>query len=87
MIEKGIYSDLARANADAVRGMQPKVTVWNTDSNAGASADGSMAVIRNMYQMSTINEQMGIMLPEWPFSKMSGNLSDKEKGVNEVSPG
>jgi hypothetical protein len=30
MIEKGIYTQLAKANADAVRGLNPKMTIWNT---------------------------------------------------------
>jgi flotillin len=94
MVEKGIYGQLARANADAVRGMQPKVTVWNTGSNAGGANDGSgsdaAAAIRNTYQMlpplmSTINEQTGITLPEWQFGKLAGHLSDKENGVKEVN--
>jgi flotillin len=84
MVEKGIYGQLAKANADAVRGMQPKVTVWNTGTNAGGSADGSAsgnagdpaAAIRNTYQMlpplmSTIHEQTGITLPEWQFGKLA----------------
>jgi flotillin len=94
MVEKGIYGQLARANADAVRGMQPKVTVWNTGSNAGGANDGSgsdaAAAIRNTYQMlpplmSTINEQTGITLPEWQFGKLAGHLSDKETGVKDVN--
>lgn len=89
MVEKGIYGQLARANADAVRGMQPKVTVWNTGSNAGGANDGSgsdaAAAIRNTYQMlpplmSTINEQTGITLPEWQFGKLAGHLTDRENG-------
>jgi flotillin len=91
MIEKGTYIALAHANADAVRGMQPKVTVWNTGSNADGGND-PMAAIRNMYQMlpplmSTINEQTGITLPEWPFGRMAGNLSGKEGGVNGIGLG
>lgn len=94
MIEKGIYGELARANADAVRGMQPKVTVWNTGSGASGANDGSgsdaAAAIRNTYQMlpplmSTINEQTGITLPEWQFGKLAAHLSDKENGVKVVS--
>jgi flotillin len=83
MVEKGVYGTLARANADAVRGMQPKVTVWNTGSQAGegsGSGSGSggdaAAAIRNTYQMlpplmSTIHEQTGITLPEWQFGKLA----------------
>lgn len=70
MIEKGVYTQLAKANADAVRGLNPKMTIWNTGAQAsgeGGSGSGSGALggadsIRNMYQMlpplmTTINEQ------------------------------
>jgi flotillin len=57
MIEKGVYTNLAQANADAVRGMNPKMTIWNTGSQAGGgpagegSAMGGIDSIRNMYQV------------------------------------
>lgn len=41
MIEKGIYTQLAKANADAVRGLNPKMTIWNTGSQAGSENDGA----------------------------------------------
>ncbi|QSZ35876.1 hypothetical protein DSL72_006998 [Monilinia vaccinii-corymbosi] len=64
MIERGTYTSLARANADAVRGLNPKMTIWNTGAQAGGNgaasatsgegqpiAMGGMDSIRNMYQM------------------------------------
>jgi flotillin len=41
MIEKGVYEKLAVANADAVRGMAPKVTVWHTGPSAAGEGSGS----------------------------------------------
>ncbi|KAI8957941.1 hypothetical protein F5Y11DRAFT_360412 [Daldinia sp. FL1419] len=81
MIENGTYVELAKANASAVNGMQPKISVWNTGSEAGSGAGGqgsgqdSAATLRNVYQllpplMSTIHDQTGITLPEWQFGKM-----------------
>lgn len=68
MIETGVYEKLAKANATAVNGMQPKITTWNTGSAAG-EAD-SAAPIRNIMQslpplLSTIHEQTGILPPTW----------------------
>lgn len=68
MIETGVYEKLAKANASAVHGMQPKITTWNTGSAAG-EAD-SAAPIRNIMQslpplLSTIHEQTGIAPPSW----------------------
>jgi flotillin len=72
MIEKGVYTNLAKANADAIRGLNPKMTIWNTGAQAGSKGGqdaegngmGGMDSIRNIYQMlpplmSTINEQTG----------------------------
>lgn len=92
MIEKGTYVALAKANADAVRGMEPKISVWNTGNQsssegggAGGQGPGSAAdTMRNVYQMlpplmSTINEQTGITLPEWQFGKMAAATNEVEK--------
>jgi flotillin len=92
MIEKGVYGELARANATAVKDMQPKITIWNTGSNgANGEAADPTAAIRNTYQMlpplmSTINEQTGITLPEWQFGKLANHVSGKEvaKGLNDT---
>ncbi|TGJ78332.1 hypothetical protein E0Z10_g10438 [Xylaria hypoxylon] len=83
MIEKGTYVALAKANAAAVQGMQPKISVWTTGaegSGSGGSGGGqdSTASMRNIYQllpplMSTIHDQTGITLPEWQFGKLPGN--------------
>ncbi|KAH8684432.1 putative Flotillin-like protein 1 [Tricladium varicosporioides] len=98
MIEKGVYTDLARANADAVRGLNPKMTIWNTGSQAGHEGNngegpsggmGGVESIRNMYQMlpplmSTINEQTGITLPEWQFGKLASQISDRETTGKQI---
>lgn len=69
MLRNNTYEKLAKANAQAINGLQPKITVWNTGDNAGSSSDAS-APIRNILQslpplLSTINEQTGIAPPSW----------------------
>ncbi|KAI1396872.1 hypothetical protein F4819DRAFT_113120 [Hypoxylon fuscum] len=90
MIENGTYVELAKANAAAVNGMQPKISVWNTGSEAGSGGAGgqgsgqdSAATLRNVYQllpplMSTIHDQTGITLPEWQFGKLPNNDGAKQ---------
>jgi flotillin len=44
---------------------------------------GGVNSIRNMYQMlpplmSTINEQTGVVLPEWQFGKLANQISERE---------
>ncbi|CZT46143.1 related to nodulin [Rhynchosporium secalis] len=92
MIEKGVYQELAQANADAVRGLNPKMTIWNTGNQAGGSAEdgqggqGGIDSIRNMYQMlpplmSTIHEQTGVTMPEWQFGKLAHQIGEGEGQV------
>lgn len=69
MLQNGTYEKLANANALAIKGLLPKITMWNTGDSAGSSSDGTGA-IRNIMQslpplLSTINEQTGISPPSW----------------------
>ncbi|KAF5231857.1 hypothetical protein FAUST_9050 [Fusarium austroamericanum] len=80
MIEKGTYVELAKANASAIRGLEPKISVWNTGSAQGGQGADATETMRNVYQMlpplmSTINDQTGITLPEWQFGKMSAGVN------------
>ncbi|KAL8840013.1 MAG: hypothetical protein Q9170_001497 [Blastenia crenularia] len=75
MLQTNTYEKLAKANAQAINGLQPKITIWNTGENAGGSGD-STAPFRNILQslpplLSTINDQTGIAPPSW-LAKMAG---------------
>ncbi|KAL8646749.1 MAG: hypothetical protein Q9210_005954, partial [Variospora velana] len=52
MLQSNTYEKLAKANAQAINGLQPKITVWNTgESGGGGSGNGdAMASIRNVLQ-------------------------------------
>jgi flotillin len=68
MLENGTYEKLAHANADAIRGLEPKINVWTTGSNADGA--DSMAPIRNLAQclpplFQTIHDQTGMSPPSW----------------------
>ena len=39
MIDGGVYAEMARINAGAVNGMQPKISIWSN----GGGADGAAA--------------------------------------------
>lgn len=76
MLKENTHEKLARANAAAINGLQPKISVWNTGSASDASADPT-APIRNLFQslpplFSTIHEQTGISPPTW-LAQMPAN--------------
>ena len=72
MIERGVYTDLAKHNADAIRGLNPKINIWNTgpgDSSTSSAMD-PMATIRGIVQglpplLSVVQDQTGITPPPW----------------------
>ncbi|KAE8145478.1 flotillin domain protein [Aspergillus avenaceus] len=73
MMENGTYEKLAKANAEAIRGLQPKITAWNTGDGSG----DTMGPIRTLMQglpplLSTIHDQTGINPPSW-LAKMPGD--------------
>ncbi|KAF1916159.1 hypothetical protein BDU57DRAFT_573909 [Ampelomyces quisqualis] len=69
MLTNGTYERLADANAHAIKGLQPKINVWNTGAQGDAAADPT-ASIRNLFQslpplLSTIHDQTGMSPPSW----------------------
>jgi flotillin len=89
MLKENTYEKLALANAKAIQGLSPKITVWNTgDSDAsGALGQGGIAPIKNIMQslpplLSTVQEQTGIALPNWMMQMPSANQAQGHAGVN-----
>jgi len=69
MLENGTYEKLAKANGEAIRGLEPKINVWNTGTQGDSIADPT-APIRNLFQslpplLSTIHDQTGMQPPTW----------------------
>ncbi|KAH0845209.1 LOW QUALITY PROTEIN: hypothetical protein HID58_091890 [Brassica napus] len=61
MINNGIYQDIAKTNAMAIRDLQPKISVWN---------QGGAGDIAGLYKMlppvlDTVYEQTGMQPPAW----------------------
>ncbi|KAL6534126.1 Flotillin-like protein 4 [Orobanche hederae] len=76
MISGGMYQEVAKINAEAVRGLQPKISIWTN----GGGSDGStsaMSEVAGVYKMlpplfKTVHEQTGMEPPTW-----MGTLTDK----------
>lgn len=80
MLKDNTYEKLARANAAAINGLKPRISVWNTGSSSDGAADPT-APIRNLFQnlpplLTTIQEQTGITPPNW-MAQMPAN-GDRE---------
>ncbi|KXS15523.1 hypothetical protein M427DRAFT_98680, partial [Gonapodya prolifera JEL478] len=81
MLERGLFTELAKANAEAIRGLEPKITVWNTGADAGTGAsskEGPANAIRDVYRMlppllTTVQDQTGVTPPAWLAGLPSGH--------------
>lgn len=92
MIKDNTYEKLALANAKAIQGLQPKITVWNTGEGGDGAAGAAQGIlpIKNIMQslpplLTTIQEQTGITPPSWMLQmpNRDTNLTGPA-GVNAV---
>ncbi|XP_071708716.1 flotillin-like protein 1 [Rutidosis leptorrhynchoides] len=72
MINGGMYQEIAKINGEAVKGLQPKISIW-TGANSGAAEGGdggAMKEVAGVYKMlpplfNTVHEQTGMLPPTW----------------------
>ncbi|CAG8632274.1 1708_t:CDS:2 [Paraglomus brasilianum] len=81
MVERGIYTQLAQTNAEAIQGLNPKITVWNTDGSSQSNSNP----IANIFQtlpplLSTVQEQTGISPPSWLAGMPGKGFGDSLSG-------
>lgn len=80
MINGGMFQEIAKINAEAVRGLEPKISIWtNGGDNSGGITEGAMGMkeVAGVYKMlpplfKTVHEQTGMLPPAW-----MGVLPDK----------
>ncbi|CAM0885396.1 unnamed protein product [Alopecurus aequalis] len=70
MIDGGMYAEMARINAGAVNGMQPKISIWSNGAGDVQGDGGAMQQVAGVYKMlppllSTVHEQTGMLPPPW----------------------
>ncbi|CAI9289350.1 unnamed protein product [Lactuca saligna] len=68
MINGGMYQEIAKINGEAVKGLQPKISIW-TGANGGGDG-GAMKEVAGVYKMlpplfNTVHEQTGMVPPSW----------------------
>ncbi|KAK1549419.1 hypothetical protein Q3G72_001810 [Acer saccharum] len=90
MINGGMFQDIAKINAEAVQGLQPKISIWTNDNGGsgamgGGAGSGSSALkeVAGVYRMlpplfQTVNEQTGMLPP--PFL---GSLTNFDHSMSQ----
>ena len=66
MIKDGIYEKLAQSNAQAIKGLEPKITVWNTNNGKNDNISQPITDIMKMLPplMTTIHDQTGLKVTD-----------------------
>ncbi|KAL1224252.1 Flotillin-like protein 2 [Cardamine amara subsp. amara] len=74
MINNGVYQEIAKTNAIAIKDLQPKISVWNQGGEqgigGGSGSGNGMKEIAGLYKMlppvlDTVYEQTGMQPPAW----------------------
>lgn len=86
MINGGMFQEIAKINAEAVRGLEPKISFWTNGGEAGdGGGNAAMKEVAGVYKMlpplfKTVHEQTGVVPPSWmgtwPDNSLSGSSSD-----------
>lgn len=77
MINKGMYQEIARINADGIKGLSPKISVWNTNGDGGEG--GAMNEVSEFYRkvpplMNIVQDQTGIQPVQWLGGLSNGRI-------------
>ncbi|KAJ4846806.1 hypothetical protein Tsubulata_048684 [Turnera subulata] len=74
MLDKDMFREVAKINAQAINGLNPKISIWNRGPNDNGAVtsggSGSMTDIAGIYSMlppllKTVEEQTGMLPPAW----------------------
>ncbi|KAH7846899.1 hypothetical protein Vadar_019421 [Vaccinium darrowii] len=74
MINGGMFQEIAKINAEAVRGLQPKISVWTNGSGGSEAANGgAMNEVAGIYKtlpplFQTVQDQTGMVPPPWSLT-------------------
>lgn len=78
MINKGMFQEMAKINAEGIRGLQPKISIWTSGlgEGGGDGSKGNVNEIAQVYKMlpplfKTVHDQTGMVPPAW-----MGTLTD-----------
>lgn len=80
MISGGVYQEMACINGDAIRGLEPKISVWSGAGEGNDASGGAMKEMAGVYKMlppllTTVHEQTGMLPPAWMGTLTGGPSS------------
>lgn len=87
MINRGMFKGIANFNAEAIQGLQPKISIWSNGAISGQTVDGTSSghagikELASIYQalpplLETMHEQTGMLPPAWMGSLSVSTTAD-----------
>lgn len=88
MLQDGLYEKLALANAKAVNGLQPKISVWTQGEGSATGSNDPMGAVRNLYStlpplLDTVQSQTGMQPPSW-LMQMPQQQQQQQKQAQQL---
>ena len=70
MIKNNMFQEIAKINAQAINGLQPKISLWSQGNNERGVRGGAMKDIAAVYStlpqvLKTVYDQTGMLPPAW----------------------
>ncbi|KAH0658960.1 hypothetical protein KY285_027511 [Solanum tuberosum] len=62
MIDKGMFKDIAKFNAEAIKGLQPKISIWSNGGTNGQMVDGTSGGHAGIKELASIYQTLPPLL-------------------------
>ncbi|KAG2386831.1 hypothetical protein C9374_001866 [Naegleria lovaniensis] len=93
-LNANLYPELAKQSAEAVRGLNPKINIWNTSGDSQKNSDTMQPILKMVQSFAPLMEglqtQGNVKIPDWlpqHFSEqLSQNLSSEKVIENASEP-
>ncbi|MCL7043672.1 hypothetical protein MKW94_002831 [Papaver nudicaule] len=66
MIDGGMFQEVAKINASAIKGLEPKISIWTNGDGSSCSSGGFAEAYMELPRLfQTVEEQTGMTPPSW----------------------
>lgn len=65
LLDREVYQEMGRINAEAIKGLSPKISIWDTSSSSNGGSSSALEQMSNIYRtipplLTTVKDQTGV---------------------------
>lgn len=87
-LNANLYPELAKQSAEAVRGLNPKINIWNTSGDSDKNSDTMQPILKMVQSFAPLMEglqtQGNVKIPEWLPQHFSEQFPQKSSSDEKV---